>query len=78
EAGQLLPVTWATFGFSGSTLPIWTAHPAVIDFLQGSTLILALLLSWVLTHKIARQGIQWPYHLGSLVLGISLWAVIGV
>ncbi|MEN9226512.1 MAG: sigma 54-interacting transcriptional regulator [Thermostichus sp. HHBFW_bins_43] len=78
EAGQLLPVTWATFGFSGATLPIWTAHPAVIDFLQGSTLILALLLSWVLTRKIARQGIQWPYHLGSLVLGISLWAVIGV
>ncbi len=79
EAGQVLPVTWATFHQMGSALPVlWQAHPAVIDFLQGSTLILALVLSWVLTGKIARQSIQWPYHLGALALTISLWQVLGV
>ncbi|MFQ3614531.1 MAG: AAA family ATPase, partial [Cyanobacteriota bacterium] len=78
EAGQILPVTWATFGQTGSALPIWIAHPAVIDFLQGSTLILALVLSWVLIQKIARQGSQWPSHLGALVLTVSLWQVLGV
>ncbi|MGQ9836643.1 MAG: sigma 54-interacting transcriptional regulator [Cyanobacteriota bacterium] len=78
EAGRILPVTWATFGQTGSTLPIWTAHPAVSHFLQGSTLILALILSWVLTGKIARQSLQWPYHFGALVLTISLWQVLAV
>ncbi|MCF2970590.1 sigma 54-interacting transcriptional regulator [Synechococcus sp. Nb3U1] len=78
EAGQILPVTWATFGQTGSTLPTWTAHPAVIDFLQGSTLIVALVLSWVLIQKIARQGWQWLSHLGALVLTVSLWQVLGI
>lgn len=32
EAGRILPVTWATFGFDGSNLPILVAHPAVINF----------------------------------------------
>jgi transcriptional regulator with AAA-type ATPase domain/NAD-dependent dihydropyrimidine dehydrogenase PreA subunit len=79
EAGQVLPVTWATFSQAGSPLPIlWQTHPAVIRFLQGSTLLLALLLSWALTGKIARQSLQWPYHLGALVLVVSLWQVLGI
>lgn len=79
EAGQVLPVTWATFSQTGSALPVlWQAHPAVVQFLQGSTLILAVLLSWALTGKIARQSLQWPYHLGALGLGVSLWQVLGI
>ena len=38
EAGRLLPVTMATVGLSGEGLPILVAHPAVIAFLQGTTL----------------------------------------
>jgi len=78
EAGQILPVTWATFGFSGAGLPIWVAHPAVISFLQGSTLFFSVLLTWILTQKIARQpvAVLWSQHLTSLGLGVCLWSVI--
>lgn len=78
EAGQILPVTWATFGFSGAGLPIYVAHPAVISFLQGSTLVFSVLLTWILTQKIGRQPIAvlWPQHLTSLGLGVCLWSVI--
>jgi transcriptional regulator with AAA-type ATPase domain/NAD-dependent dihydropyrimidine dehydrogenase PreA subunit len=78
EAGRILPVTWATFGFSGVGLPILIAHPAVIAFLQGTVLIFAILLSWVLTHKIARHSFKvlLPQHLGVLILGIGLWQLI--
>ncbi|WP_299402289.1 sigma 54-interacting transcriptional regulator [Acaryochloris sp. IP29b_bin.148] len=78
EAGQILPVTWATFGLSGTGLPVWIAHPAVIRFLQGSTLLFAVFFTWVLTQKIARQPIVvlLPQHLTSLGLGFCLWSVI--
>ncbi|NCJ06407.1 cyclic nucleotide-binding domain-containing protein [Synechococcales cyanobacterium C] len=78
EAGQLLPVTWATFGFSGTSLPIWVAHPAVIAFLQGTTLMAAILLTLLLTQKIARQSISMlvPQHVSTLVLGYVLWQTI--
>jgi uncharacterized membrane protein YdcZ (DUF606 family) len=80
EAGRVLPVTWATFGLDGSTLPIFIAHPAVISFLQGTTLIFSVLLTWVLTQKIARQ--PWrsliPQHLSAVILAIALWIVIVV
>ena len=68
EAGQILPVTWATFGLSGAGLPIWVAHPAVVSFLQGTTLLVSVLLTWVLTQKIARQPIAvlLPQHTTSL------------
>jgi len=32
EAGCILPVTLATFGFSGQGLPVLVAHPAVTAF----------------------------------------------
>lgn len=78
EAGRILPVTWATFGFSGAGLPVAIAHPAVIAFLQGTVLVFSVLLSWVLTHKIARHPLKvlLPQHLGVLVLGAGLWQLI--
>ncbi|QUY44593.1 sigma 54-interacting transcriptional regulator [Acaryochloris marina] len=78
EAGQILPVTWATFGLAGGGLPVWVAHPAVVSFLQGSTILAAIFLTWILTQKIARQPISvlLPQHMTSLGLGVCLWSVI--
>ncbi len=78
EAGRILPVAWATFGYNGTELPILVAHPAVIAFLQGTTLICSVLLTIVLTQKIARQPLRLllPQHLGAITLGISLWVII--
>lgn len=78
EAGQILPITWATFGFGGQGLPILIAQPAVIAFLQGVTLIFAVLCTLVLTQKIARQPLRLllPQHLGAIALGTALWLVI--
>ncbi|MEQ8469298.1 sigma 54-interacting transcriptional regulator [Coleofasciculus sp. E1-EBD-02] len=78
EAGRILPVTFATFGLSGEGLPVFVAHPAVIAFLQGVTLIAGVLLSMVLTQKIASQPVRslLMQHLGIVALGISLWAII--
>ncbi|MGQ4648085.1 sigma 54-interacting transcriptional regulator [Lyngbya aestuarii] len=78
EGGRLLPVTFATFGLSGEGLPIWVAHPAVIAFLQGVTLIAGLILSVLLTQKIAGQQLRslLLQHLAAVVLGASLWAII--
>ncbi|MEQ9233798.1 sigma 54-interacting transcriptional regulator [Coleofasciculus sp. E2-BRE-01] len=80
EAGRILPVTFATFGLSGEGLPVFVAHPAVIAFLQGVTLIAGVLLSMVLTQKIASQPVRslLMQHLGIVALGISLWAIIVV
>lgn len=78
EGGRILPVTFATFGLNGQQLPILVAHPAVIDFLQGTTLIFSVLLTVVLTQKIARQPMRalfWQ-HLAAIGLGASMWAII--
>jgi transcriptional regulator with AAA-type ATPase domain/NAD-dependent dihydropyrimidine dehydrogenase PreA subunit len=78
EGGRLLPVTMATFGFSGEGLPMFIAHPAVIEFLQGVTLIAGVLLTMLLTQKIAHQPLRslLPQHLATVVLGVCLWAII--
>ncbi|MBH8554581.1 sigma 54-interacting transcriptional regulator [Nostocaceae cyanobacterium CENA357] len=78
EGGRILPVSFATFGLSGEQLPILVAHPAVIDFLQGATLIFSVLLTIVLTQKIARQPLRTMLcqHLAAIVLGASLWVII--
>lgn len=78
EAGRILPVAWATFGYNAAQLPIVVAHPAVIAFLQGTTLVSSVLLTIVLTQKIARQPLRLllPQHLGAIALGISLWLII--
>ncbi|SRR5579883_842352 len=78
EGGRILPIAFATFGLQGEQLPILVAHPAVIDFLQGVTLIFAVLLTVVLTQKIARQPMRslfWQ-HLAAILLGASMWAII--
>ncbi|BAZ44612.1 cyclic nucleotide-binding protein [Chondrocystis sp. NIES-4102] len=78
EGGRILPVTMATFGLNGDNLPIIVAHPAVIAFLQGSTLIFGVLFSILLTQKIARQPFKYllSQHLGTIVLAMGMWVVI--
>ncbi|NEO14700.1 MAG: hypothetical protein F6K46_20915 [Moorea sp. SIO3E8] len=78
EGGRILPVMFATFGLSGEGLPVLVAHPAVIAFLQGTTLISGVLLSLFLTQKIGRQpfSLLLPHHVSTIVLGISLWWII--
>ncbi|NJO39721.1 MAG: sigma 54-interacting transcriptional regulator [Cyanobacteria bacterium CRU_2_1] len=78
EAGQIIPVTLATFGLSGIGTPIVVADPAVIAFLQGTTLTVATFLSIILTQKIARQPLlhQLPQHLTTLGFTILLWQLI--
>ncbi|MBW4614021.1 MAG: sigma 54-interacting transcriptional regulator [Desmonostoc vinosum HA7617-LM4] len=78
EGGRILPVTFATFGLNGEGLPILFTHPAVIEFLQGATLIFSVLLTILLTQKIARQPLRsllWQ-HLAAISLGASMWAII--
>jgi polyferredoxin len=78
EAGQVLPITWATLGYEGGFLPAYSAHPAVTAFLQASTLVLSILLTWALTQKIGRQPFTnlWPQHLTACIIGACLWQVI--
>ena len=80
EAGRILPVTFATLGLNGASLPILVAHPAVIAFLQGSTLIFSTLLTVFLTQKIVRQPLRCLLlqHLASIALAASMWAIIVV
>ncbi|MGB6296330.1 MAG: sigma 54-interacting transcriptional regulator [Rivularia sp. (in: cyanobacteria)] len=78
EAGRILPITFATFGLNGVSLPILVAHPAVTAFLQGTTLIFSTLLTILLTQKIARQPLRcllWQ-HLASVCLAASMWIII--
>ncbi len=78
EAGRILPVTFATFGLRGEGLPIVVAHPAVIEFLQGTTLIFSALLAIILTQKIARQSFRCllPQHLATVAIAACLWAIV--
>ena len=77
EGGKILPVTMATFGLSGASLPILVAHPAVIAFLQGTALIFGILLSMLLTQKIAGQPLKLllPQHLATIIIAIAMWQV---
>ncbi|CDM97844.1 MULTISPECIES: sigma 54-interacting transcriptional regulator [Limnospira] len=78
EGGRILPVTLATFGLDGSSLPVWVAHPAVIEFLQGTTLLSGILIAILLTQKIARQPIKTllPQHLATIILGFISWKIV--
>ena len=78
EGGRILPVTMATFGLNGSNLPVLVAHPAVIAFLQGTCLIVGVLLSILLTQKIARQQFKYllPQHSAIALLGFGMWQII--
>jgi transcriptional regulator with AAA-type ATPase domain/NAD-dependent dihydropyrimidine dehydrogenase PreA subunit len=78
EGGRILPVTMATFGLNGNNLPVLVAHPAVIAFLQGTSLIIGILLSILLTKKIARQPFKYllPQHIAIALLGIAMGQTI--
>ncbi len=78
EGGRILPVSMATFGLNGASLPVFVAHPAVIAFLQGASLIIGVMLSILLTKKIARQPFKYllPQHFTIVVLAFAMWQVI--
>ncbi|GAB4527780.1 MAG: sigma 54-interacting transcriptional regulator [Pleurocapsa sp.] len=78
EGGRILPVTMATFGLNGNSLPVLVAHPAVIAFLQGTSLIVGILLSILLTKKIARQPFKYllSQYIAIALLGIAMWQII--
>ncbi|MGF1568987.1 MAG: sigma 54-interacting transcriptional regulator [Nodosilinea sp.] len=78
EGGRLLPVSLATFGYSGANLPVWVAHPAVVAFLQGLTLLLGMGLAAWLTQKISRQPFRQRLgqHGCTVLFGASLWRLI--
>ena len=78
ESGLLLPITAATFGFAGVGLPVAIAPPAVVGFLQGVALIVAVWLSVFLTQRIARRPLTslWPQHLVIFGLGTAFWRLI--
>lgn len=81
EAGRVLPVGAATIGLSGVNLPVVVAHPAVIAFLQGTSLIVGAVLAIALTQKIARYPLRLliPQHLATLGLTAALWwLIVGV
>lgn len=77
EAGPIVPVSFATMGLA-ETSPIWVADPAVIAFLQGVTLIAGVILSLVLTQKIAHQPFLklLPQHGLTLGMAVLLWQLI--
>jgi len=78
EAGQIIPVTLATFNLSYSGLPIIVADPAVITFLQGVTLIFGAILAILLTRKIARQPFKllFPQDLAILIFTFAIWSIV--
>ena len=81
EAGQILPVTAKTFHQQLSTLPVWTADPAVIAFLQGVTLLFAGVCSLLLLKKIAGQPWRglWPHGFSIFGLSVLFWqTIVGV
>ena len=78
EAGQILPVTFATMGLSGEGLPIAMVHPAVLAFLQGFTLLFGSIASFWVLRRISRQplGELWPHCFALILLCGSLWPLI--
>ena len=78
EGGKLIPVALATFGFNGEGFPIAVAHPAVINFLQGTVLLGSSVLAVILTQKILRRSFWslFPQHLAILVLTVCFWQII--
>ncbi|OLP17904.1 AAA family ATPase [Leptolyngbya sp. 'hensonii'] len=78
EAGRVIPVTLATFGYTGGLHLVTIADPVVIAFLQGVTLIVSVWLSIILTQNIARQSILrlLPQHLATVAIGSLFWKIM--
>lgn len=56
EAGRILPVAAATFGFDQVHLPEFVAHPAVVDSLQATITTGGAALSLGMTRRISRKS----------------------
>ncbi|MEC4893734.1 MAG: sigma 54-interacting transcriptional regulator [Oscillatoria sp. PMC 1051.18] len=78
EGGRILPVSFATFGLNGESLPVIVAHPAVVAFLQGTTLIAGVITSMWVTQRITRQSFKLllPQYLGIVVLAATFWQIM--
>lgn len=78
EAGHILEVAGSSVGIDPSWLPAWEANPAVVTFLQGSTILLGISSSLVLSRKIVSQ--PWRLFLPQCIciigFGAELWHVI--
>ncbi len=79
EAGQILPVLARTLGFSGVGLPILTWSTDVVAFLQGVTLLSALIFSVYPLLRITKRPLlsNLPHLL--LIAGLtvtSFWLII--
>ena len=76
-----MQVAAATVGleeFGKTYIPGFEAHPSVISFLQGSTLLAGSSLSLLLLRKLAVQPWRalWPHSLGMALLTSELWFLI--
>jgi len=80
EAGHLWPVTLATFGLSAGTPFQWSAHPAVVAFLQTTALIVSTLASLLLTQKISRLPLSalWPQCLGIVGTAVMISTLVSL
>ena len=80
EAGQVIPLSLATIGqpIDATASLVWMAHPAVVSFLQGVCLIAGVILSSLLTQKIARQPFLklLPQHIAIVSMTILTWQVV--
>lgn len=59
EGGDLLPAAARMVGLDGAGLPTWSAHPAVVAFLQGTVLLFSSLSSVVLLHVLGGKTCDW-------------------
>lgn len=78
EAGQLLPVVARTFGFSGAGWPTLTWSMDVAQFLQGVTLLSALVFSVYPLQRITQRSFKsyWPHLVLMLVLTIVFFKLM--
>jgi hypothetical protein len=78
EAGLALQVGAATFGLDGAWLPVLQAHPAVVSFCQGGTLLFGAAASLGMTRRVAGQPWRVVAPQCALVAAFTagLWALI--
>ena len=80
EAGRIIPLSLATVGqpIGVTASLVWMAHPAVIAFLQGSSLVVGVALSILLTQKIARQPFLklFPQHGIAVFIAVLTWQLV--
>lgn len=78
QSASPVQVAAATFGMEAPWLPTLSAHPAVVSFVQGGTLVAGAALSLGLTRKIGAQ--PWRVLLPQCALIVAftagLWPLI--